>query len=265
MEYIWNELKTKLKNFCDENGFDKVILGLSGGIDSALVAVLAADALGGENVTAIMMHTKYTSDLSLNIARQIAKLNKLDYHELDIQPLFVEEVKFLSTAFGETPKDIVLENLQARARGKILMAWSNQNGGVVLACGNKSEALTGYCTLYGDICGGVMPIGGLYKTTVFALAKWRNELNTVLPEAVISRAPSAELKANQKDENTLPPYKILDSILRLYVDENKSKDEIVKYGFDNEVVEWVINRYQTSAFKRLQMPPALLINQHIEH
>lgn len=256
-ENKWNYLKSKLENYCVSNGFKTVILGLSGGIDSALTAVLAADTLGGKNVTAIMMRTKYTSPLSLEIAREISRLNSLNYHELNIQPLIDEEYNFLNQAFAETPKGIVVENLQARTRGKILMSWSNQYGGLVLACGNKSEAATGYCTLYGDTCGGLLPIGNLYKTQVFELAKWRNSQSRVLPQEVIIRAPSAELALNQKDENSLPPYDVLDKILTLYLDENKNETEISSLGFETETVKWVINRYKATAFKRLQMPPAL--------
>ena len=256
-EKLWNNLKDKLKTYCVNSGFKTVILGLSGGIDSALSAVLAADALGGKNVTAIMMRTKYTSPLSISIAREIAQLNGLNYHELNIQNLIDEECRFLHNAFAEEPKGIVIENLQARARGKILMAWSNQYGGLVLACGNKSEAATGYCTLYGDTCGGIAPIGNLYKTQVFELAQWRNKQSRVLPQEVIVRAPSAELALNQKDENTLPPYAALDKILALYLDEHKNETEIIAAGFEKATVEWVIKRYQATAFKRLQMPPAL--------
>lgn len=257
MEKLWNDLTTRLQQFCEKNGFNSVILGLSGGIDSALCAVLAADALGGQNVTAIMLKSKYTSPLSLKITHEIAKLNKLKYYEFDIQPLIDEEIKFLTRAFGEKPKNIVVENLQARARGKILMSWSNQNGGLVLACGNKSEAATGYCTLYGDTAGGIMPIGNLYKTEVFSLAKWRNSHSQVLPQEVIDRAPSAELAEGQKDENSLPPYAILDKILQLYLDEQMTPQQIAACGFDIKTAEWVINRYNAMAFKRLQMPPAL--------
>lgn len=257
MEKIWNNLKENFQQFCNKNGFQTVVLGLSGGIDSALSAVLAADALGGENVTALMMKTRYTSELSLKIAREIAKRNNLNYRELDIEPLIETEIQFLEQAFAQKPKDIVLENLQARARGKILMAWSNQFGNLVLACGNKSEAATGYCTLYGDTCGGLMPIGNLYKTEVFALSRWRNEQSKVLPESVISRAPSAELAYDQKDENTLPPYTELDKILKLYVDQNKTAEEIIKAGHNQQTVDWIIKRYQATAFKRDQMPPAL--------
>ena len=257
MQNLWNNLQNSFKQFLDDNGFKKVILGLSGGLDSAIVSVLAADVLGGENVQAIMMKTKYTSDLSLDIAREIAKLNKLNYQELDIDEIVDSEIKFLQNAFNDKLKGIVAENLQARVRGQILMAFSNQNGGMVLACGNKSEAMTGYCTLYGDTCGGLMPIGNVYKSTIFELAKWRNGISKVLPEEVISRAPSAELAYNQKDENSLPPYSVLDKILQKLVDEGQSIDEIIAQGKDKELVQKVNNLVSRSAFKRRQLPPAL--------
>lgn len=257
MEKIWNNLQQGLKNYCAENGFDKVILGLSGGLDSAITAVLAADALGGEKVKAVMMKTRYTSDLSIKIAREMAILNNLDYQEIDIEPLIECESSFLKYFFGEDARGITMENLQARLRGQLLMAYSNQYGGLVLACGNKSEALTGYCTLYGDTCGGLAPIGNLYKTTIFELAKWRNSLNRVLPEEVITRAPSAELAEGQKDENTLPPYSVLDAILRLLIDEGKKADEICAAGFAAETVKLVCKLVERSAFKRKQMAEAL--------
>lgn len=254
MEKLWNDLKNEFKSHLDKNGFNKVILGLSGGLDSAIVAVLASDVLGGENVRAIMMKTKYTSQLSLDIASKIAELNNLNYQEIDIDELVDFEIKMLEKSFGEPVKGIVIENLQARIRGQILMAYSNQMGGMVLACGNKSEALTGYCTLYGDTCGGVMPIGGVYKSKIFELARWRNTIKKVLPDEVISRAPSAELAYNQKDENSLPPYPILDGILKQLVDEKK---EII-VG-DKVVVDRVKKLVKYSEFKRFQMPPYLKV------
>ena len=257
MQNLWNNLKTKFAEHCHQNGFKKVILGLSGGLDSAVVAVLAADVLGGENVTAIMMRTKYTSSLSLDIAREISKLNNLNYHEFDIQHLIDEETVFLEKSFNQKPKSIVLENLQARTRAKILMAWSNQFGGVVLTCSNKSEILTGYCTLYGDTCGAFVPLGNIYKSDIFKLAQWRNTLGRVLPSEVIIRAPSAELALNQKDENSLPPYSELDSILTQYVDNNLSLEEIIKTADREKIVEQVIKLYQSSSFKRKQLPPVL--------
>ena len=257
MQKLWNKLTGGLQVYCRDSGFSDVALGLSGGIDSALTAVLAADALGGSQVHAYMMKTKYTSFQSLEIARNIAKRNGLQYQEIDIQPLIDMQKDFLQNMFDETPKNIVLENLQARERGKLLMTVSNQYNYLVLACGNKSEAAMGYCTLYGDTCGGLSPIGNLYKMQVFELAKWRNTFNSVLPEAVISRAPSAELSAGQKDEDTLPPYAVLDKILKLHIDEKQSAAQIAAEGFDPVTTEWIVKRYAAQAFKRRQLPPAL--------
>lgn len=253
MQDMWQKLKEGLQQYCADNGFDKVILGLSGGMDSTLCAVLAADSLGGKNVTALMMKTKYTSDLSLKIAREIAELNGLNYQELDIDPIVEKETAFLEDAFGGKVKGIVIENLQARIRGQILMAYSNQNGGLVLSCGNKSEIYTGYCTLYGDTCGGLAPIGNVYKTDVFALGKWRNTINHVLPDEVITRAPSAELAEGQKDENSLPPYPVLDAVLKLLVDKGESVQKAVSAGFDKKTVERVDTLIKRSSFKRKQM------------
>lgn len=259
MQALWNTLKNGLKTYCNQNGFDKVILGLSGGLDSALTAVLAADTFGGQNVTALMMKTRFTSDLSLQIARQIASMNGLNYQEINIDPIFENQTTFLKEVFKEDVKGIVQENLQARIRGQILMAYSNQFGGLVLACGNKSEILTGYCTLYGDTCGGLAPIGNVYKTTIFELAKWRNNSSKALPDEVITRAPSAELALGQKDENTLPPYPLLDAILKELYDNKKSIEETIKSGFEKQTVEKVNNLMKKSAFKRKQMAETIEI------
>lgn len=259
MQKIWDKLVVGLKTFCRDNGFTDVCLGLSGGLDSALVAVIAAEALGGNHVHALMMKTKHTSDLSLKIAAEIAGLNKLDYKEIDIQAMIDSQQAFLATVFGEKPRNIVLENLQARERGKILMSLSNQYNYALLACGNKSELAMGYCTLYGDTCGALAPIGDLYKTEIFELAKWRNSLGRVLPEAVIMRAPSAELSAGQKDEDSLPPYSVLDKILKLYIDEKQTPAQIAAEGFDAVTTEWIIKRYHGQAFKRVQVPPAIIL------
>ena len=259
MKEIWEQLCRELKNYCRQNGFSDVILGLSGGLDSAITAVLAADALGPEHVHAVMMRTKYTSKLSLLIAKKIAKYNAIDYKVLKIQKLVDNQEKFLTEAFGTQPNALVMENLQARERGKILMAYANQYNYLVLACGNKSEAAMGYCTLYGDTCGGLMPIGDLYKSQIFELAKWRNKISSALPKEVIERAPSAELAENQKDEDMLPPYAILDKILKMYIDGQKSQKDIIAAGFDDKMTEWVIKRYKQQNFKRRQMPPAIEI------
>lgn len=257
MEKIWNNLKNSLRLYCQNNNFTDVILGLSGGIDSALVAILALDALGAKHVHTLMMKTRHTSDLSLKIAKEIATRNHLSHQELDIEPLIGQQTLFLEKSFCEAPKSIVLENLQARERGKILMAYANQYNYLPLACGNKSEAAMGYCTLYGDTCGGISPIGNLYKTQVYDLAKWRNQIDNVLPLEVITRAPSAELRAGQKDEDTLPPYSVLDKILFLLIDKGQSLAEICAEGYDAVMVEWIVKRYLAQAFKRQQLPPAL--------
>lgn len=257
MEKIWNQLKDGLRRYAQDNKFSDVLLGLSGGMDSALASVLATDALGAEHVHCLMMKTDYTSDLSLKIAQNLADLNGFDYQVIDIQPVVEAQKSFLTAAMKTEPKGIVLENLQARERGKILMAFSNQFGYLVLACGNKSEAAMGYCTLYGDVCGGLLPIGDIYKTEIFDLARWRNEQGYVIPDEVIKRAPSAELSAGQKDEDTLPPYAILDQILRLYLDRGKNAAQIKDEGFVPEVVDWVVCQYGKTAFKRKQMPESL--------
>lgn len=259
MQKLWNKLTSELKDFCSKNGFSDVVLGLSGGIDSALAAVIATDALGADHVHALMMKTKYTSPLSIQIAAEIARLNGFDYKKIDIQPIIDTQKTFLSDVFGEEPKNIVMENLQARERGKILMALSNQYNYLVLACGNKSEAAMGYCTLYGDTCGGLMPIGDLYKTQVFELCKWRNAQSLAMPMEVIVRVPSAELAPNQKDEDSLPPYAVLDKVLALYSDEKKTAEEIAAQGFEKETVDWIIRRYHSQEFKRKQLPPAIKI------
>jgi NAD+ synthase (glutamine-hydrolysing) len=261
MEHIWQSLVDGIRKFCKENGFSDVALGLSGGLDSAVVAVAAAEALGGEHVHAFMMKTVNTSDLSLSIAKQIAKLNYLDFKEIDIQHIIDDQTAFLQSLFVTKPKNIVLENLQARERGKILMSISNQFNYLILACSNKSELAMGYCTLYGDTCGGLAPIADIYKSDIFELAKWRNSINTVFPDDVITRAPSAELSKRQKDEDTLPPYAVLDKILKLYIEENQTLEQLASKGFDIKTVNWIISRYKSQAFKRLQIPTSVIIKK----
>ena len=256
-EEIWRRLVEGIRTYCRENNFARVMLGLSGGLDSAITAVLAAEALGGEKVDAFMLKTRYTSDLSLQIARETARLNGLNFREIDIDGQVEQSLLFLTDAFGESLKPVVKENLQARERGKFLMAYSNQSGALLLACGNKSEILTGYCTLYGDTCGGLAPIGNVYKSDLFALARWRNRKSRVLPPEVIARAPSAELSAGQKDEDSLPAYDVLDPVLRLLADEKLPAEEIVAKGRSRELVDRVAKLVEKSAFKRRQLPPAI--------
>ncbi len=260
MDKIWETLKFGLRSYCIENGFTDVLLGLSGGLDSALVSVLATQALGAEHVHAIMMKTRFTSQQSLDIASEIAKLNGFNYQVWNIEEQVASEQAYLEQMLKTELKNVVCENIQARIRGRILMAVSNQFGYLVLACGNKSEAATGYCTLYGDTCGGLSPIGGLYKTQIFELARYLNKDRRVLPEAVITRAPSAELSAGQKDEDSLPPYEVLDKILKLYIDNGKTPKDICAAGFDSQTVEWVIRQYHKTAFKRRQTAPVLSLD-----
>ena len=261
MEHLWNNLKNGLTVYCRENGFRDVVLGLSGGLDSAIVSVLASEALGAKHVYALMMKTVHTTQLSLDIAAQLRELNGFHYQEMDIQSLYVSQVEFFKNRILEAPQKTVLENMQARLRGQILMAYANQFHDLVLACGNRSEAAMGYCTLYGDTCGGLMPIGNIYKSRLFDLAKWLNGRGKkVLPEEVINRAPSAELSDGQKDEDSLPPYAILDGILEKYCDEGWSAKKIAAAGYDEKVVERVISQYYRAAFKRAQMPQALPVD-----
>ena len=262
MQKLWDALKQGLVSYCKDNGFRNAILGLSGGLDSAIVSVLATEALGKEHVYTLMMKTNHTSQLSLDIAAKLKKLNGFHYQEMNIQDIYEAQIDFFKDRILETPKNIVLENLQARIRGQILMAYSNQYGDLVLSCGNRSEAATGYCTLYGDTCGGLMPIGNVYKSKLFELAEWLNSRGKqVLPDEVISRAPSAELSDGQKDEDSLPPYDVLDGILELYCDKKKSEKKIIAAGYDAKTVEWVINQYHKMAFKRAQMPQALPLDK----
>lgn len=258
-EEVWRRLVEGIRAYCRENGFVRAALGLSGGLDSAVVAALAAEALGGGNVDAFMLKTRFTSGLSLKIAAETARLNGLVYREADIQPLVECEADFLENLFAEKLKAAAFENLQARIRGKILMAYANQSGALLLACGNRSEILTGYCTLYGDTCGGLAPLGNIYKSDLFALARWRNLRSRALPPEVIERAPSAELAAGQKDEDSLPPYDVLDGVLRLYADERLPAAEISRRLGKDVPVEKIAALYEKSAFKRRQLPPAVKV------
>ena len=257
MEKLWNTLKTGLVDYCKTNGFRDVVLGLSGGLDSAVVSVLASQALGKEHVHTLMMKTNHTSQLSLDIANEIHRLNGFNYQMMDIQDIYDGYVNFLRNKMLEAPKKNVMENIQARIRGQILMAYSNQFNYLVLSCSNRSESLMGYCTLYGDTCGGLSPLGNVFKSTIFELARWLNTQKYVLPNDVITRAPSAELSDGQKDEDSLPQYDILDGILRLHCDDQKTTEQIIALGYDKETVEWVVKQYNKTAFKRIQMPPAL--------
>ncbi|MFT3806885.1 NAD+ synthase [Arenimonas sp.] len=253
----WRAIVRGIRDYCGKNGFGKVWLGLSGGVDSALVLALAVDALGAENVNAVRMPSRYTADLSNDLAEVQARKLGATLHAVPIETPFQGFLDALAPMFAGRAPDTTEENLQSRSRGAILMALSNKFGGLVLTTGNKSEYSVGYATIYGDMCGGFAPIKDLYKTEVFALCRWRNRQGDgeVIPQAVIDRPPSAELRENQKDQDSLPPYDLLDAILYRHVDQEKSGAEIIAEGFDAEVVRRVLRLVKISEWKRRQAAP----------
>jgi NAD+ synthase (glutamine-hydrolysing) len=243
-------------DYVGKNRFPGVLLGLSGGIDSALVAAIAVDALGPERVTAVMLPSRFTSRLSTDLATAQARAMGVELLELPIEGPFAAFMAVLAERFAGQPPDITEENLQSRSRGALLMALSNRSGRLLLTTGNKSEMAVGYATLYGDMCGGFAPIKDLYKTEVYALARWRNREHELIPRGVIERPPSAELRDNQTDQDSLPPYDRLDAILRGFIDAERGIDELVAEGIATEdeitrVVRLVLN----SEFKRRQSAP----------
>ena len=253
----WRAIVRGTRDYCRKNGFDKVWLGLSGGIDSALVLCVAVDALGADNVTGVRMPSRYTSGLSNDLADEQARALGVKVVEVPIEAPFRGFLDALAPQFAGADVDTTEENLQSRSRGVILMALSNKFGGLVLTTGNKSEYAVGYATIYGDMCGAYAPIKDLYKTEVFSLARWRNTVAgaPVIPEAVINRPPSAELRDNQTDQDSLPPYDVLDAILLRHVDQEQSRDEIVRAGFDAATVDRVLRLVRISEWKRHQSAP----------
>jgi NAD+ synthase (glutamine-hydrolysing) len=244
-----------------KNGFEKAVLGISGGIDSALVAALAADALGSENVLGLLMPSRYTSKQSLKDASLLASNLGIKSEPIPIDELFESYLKTLKEHFEDTRPDNTEQNIQARIRGNILMAFSNKFGHLVLATGNKSELAVGYATLYGDMAGGLAPIGDVPKTMVYELARWFNQREGTdqIPIGILERAPSAELAPDQKDADDLPPYELLDQVLELYIEENLSSKEIIERGFDEGLVRSIISRIDRNEFKRRQAAPVLKI------
>jgi NAD+ synthetase len=253
----WRAIVRGTRDYCRKNGFEKVWLGLSGGIDSSLVLAVAVDALGADNVTAVRMPSRYTADLSNDLAAEQCEALGVRMLTLPIERPFQGHLDALEDIFTDVAADTTEENLQSRTRGALLMALSNKFGGLLLTTGNKSEYAVGYATIYGDMCGGYAPIKDLYKTEVFALARWRNTVagNPVIPQAVIDRPPSAELRDNQKDQDSLPPYDVLDAILLRHVDQEQSRDEIVAAGFDPATVDKVLRLVRISEWKRHQAAP----------
>lgn len=260
LEEIYKALVLGTCDYVRKNGFKKVIIGLSGGIDSALTALVACDAIGKENVTGVSMPSQFSSEGTKNDARVLAKNLGIDFIEIPIQEIFQVYLKVLGPHFKSQAPDAAEENLQARIRGNILMALSNKFGWLVLTTGNKSEVAVGYCTLYGDMAGGFSVIKDVLKTTVVALARFRNEQapEPVIPQTIIQRPPSAELRENQKDEDSLPAYPVLDSILKGYVELDKSLLDLNR-EWDHDLLVKVIEMVDKNEYKRRQAPPGIKI------
>jgi len=258
---VYSALVTGVRDYVNKNGFKSVVLGLSGGIDSALALAVAADALGPERVRAVMMPFRYTSDMSLEDAEAQAVAMGVQYDVYSIEPMYESFMATLATPFEGTSPDTTEENLQARIRGVVLMSLSNKFGSLVLTTGNKSELAVGYSTLYGDMAGGFDVLKDVPKTLVFRLAWYRNSVSSVIPERVITRPPSAELAPDQKDEDSLPGYDVLDQILNLYVERDFSANAIVAEGFDQADVSRVIRLVDINEYKRRQSPIGIRITE----
>lgn len=256
---VYQALVLGLRDYVEKNRFPGVVLGLSGGIDSALTMALAVDALGADRVQAVMMPSRYTAQISLDDAAQMAAQLGVAYSVLSIEPVFNSFLQTLNDTFAGLPADTTEENIQARCRGVLLMGISNKTGAMVLATGNKSEMAVGYSTLYGDMAGGFSPLKDVYKTLVFALSKYRNQQSPAIPERIITRPPSAELAADQRDEDSLPPYPLLDQILERYIADDGCFEDLVAEGFAAETVARVIKMVDRNEYKRRQAPPGIRI------
>ena len=261
LESIYSALVVGVRDYVRKNGFSGVVIGLSGGIDSALTTTIAVDALGAENVDVIMMPFRYTSDVSKEDAYLEAKALNIKYHVISIEPMYEAFVKQLAPVFEGYEQDVTEENIQARCRGLTLMAYSNKTGRMVLTTGNKSEMSVGYATLYGDMVGGYNAIKDVPKVLVYELAKYRNTVSQVIPERVITREPSAELRPDQIDSDSLPEYEILDPILELYVERDMPPAKIVEMGYPAEDVSKVIRLVDRNEYKRRQAAPGVRITK----
>ncbi|HVU03214.1 MAG TPA: NAD+ synthase [Polyangiaceae bacterium] len=262
-EALQGALVLGVRDYARKCGFSRAVVGLSGGIDSALVAVIAAEALSPENVLGVSMPTRYSSEGSRVDAEALARSLGIRYDTVDIDPVFASMLEHLGPpverAGAARPGDVTWENVQARIRGATLMAISNRTGAIVLTTGNKSEIAVGYCTLYGDMVGGLAVISDLPKTMVYEVARWVNRDREIIPRSSIEKAPSAELRPDQKDEDSLPPYSILDPILELYVEQGLSREEIVRRGFEDATVRRVLHLVRASEYKRRQAAPGLVV------
>lgn len=256
---VYEALKLGLADYVGKNGFPGVVLGMSGGIDSALTLAVAVDALGADKVQAVMMPSEFTADMSIEDAREMVKTLGVRYSEIAIKDLFAQYQQALAPEFEGLPFDATEENLQARIRGMLLMAISNKFGSIVVTTGNKSEMAVGYCTLYGDMAGGFALLKDVPKTLVYRLCNYRNTLSRVIPQRIITRPPSAELRANQVDQDSLPPYDILDGIIEAYVEQDSGCQEIVGLGYSEHDVKRVIKMIDRNEYKRRQAPVGVRI------
>lgn len=260
-ESVYQALVLGVRDYVRKNGFSGVLIGLSGGIDSALTLTIAVDALGPERVEAVMMPSQYTADMSREDAAELARRLGVTYRVIPIKPMYDSFLAALADEFDNLPYDTTEENLQARIRGVILMALSNKFGKLVLTTGNKSEMAAGYATLYGDMAGGFAVLKDVTKTLVYQLARYRNRLSDVIPARIIERAPSAELRPNQTDQDTLPPYEDLDAIIERYMELDQSPREIVAAGFPEEMVRKVVRLIDQSEYKRRQSAPGIRVTK----
>lgn len=260
IKLIHDALILGIQDYFGKLGFKKAILGLSGGIDSAVTLALAAEALGAENVKSILLPSRYSSDHSINDSVEMCHILDTPYDIIGIHQMYESALLTMKAQLEDTEFNVTEENLQARIRGQILMAMSNKFGYILLNTSNKSEAAVGYGTLYGDMCGGLSAIGDLYKIEVFELAEYINRETEIIPRNIITKPPSAELRPDQKDSDSLPEYDILDRILNLYIDERKGPKEIIKLGFDKTLVQRILRLVNLSEYKRYQTPPMLRIS-----
>lgn len=260
VELVYKALVTGIRDYFRKNGLYRAVLGLSGGIDSALVATLAVDALGAENVHGLLMPSQYSTDHSVKDAEDLAHNLGMSYDIVPIRPVFDAFREALKPVFGDRAEDVTEENMQARVRGTLVMSYANKFGALALNTTNRSEAAMGYGTLYGDSCGSLAVIGDLYKTEVYQLSEWINRDGIRIPQNTIDKAPSAELRPGQKDSDSLPDYDLLDAILNLYLDESLCEDEIVDEGYDRETVQMVIRKVKQNEWKRLQFAPQLKVS-----
>ena len=260
-EEVYRALVLGVRDYVGKNGFNGAVIGLSGGIDSALTLAIAVDALGSENVEVLLMPSRYTADMSVEDSLEMARNLHVSSHVIPIEEPFTAFSRVLAPVFDGMAADVTEENIQARCRGILLMAVSNKKGKIVLTTGNKSEMAVGYATLYGDMAGGFAPLKDVSKLLVYALARWRNRGAPVIPQRIIDRPPSAELRPEQKDEDSLPPYEVLDPILERYIELNQSPEQIIGAGFDEHMVHEVIRLVDRNEYKRRQAAPGVKISK----